>query len=69
MDSIVDSFFPFLEVIEKEVLEIEHLVFSVGDGTGIPTSEKVAATQSGSSGSERVGDTSPRREERLDEGR
>ena len=31
MDSIVDSFFPFLEVIEKEVLEIEHLVFSAGD--------------------------------------
>ncbi|KAJ8495621.1 hypothetical protein ONZ51_g1615 [Trametes cubensis] len=54
MDSIVDSFFPFLEVIEKEVLEIEHLVFSVGDGTGIPTSEKLAATQSGSSGSDTV---------------
>ncbi|KAH9898329.1 hypothetical protein C8Q73DRAFT_727005 [Cubamyces lactineus] len=54
MDSIVDSFFPFLEVIEKEVLEIEQLVFSASDGTGIPASEKLASTRSGSSGSDTV---------------
>ncbi len=28
MDSIVDSFFPFLEEIEKEVLNIEHIVYT-----------------------------------------
>ncbi|OBZ79405.1 Magnesium transporter ALR1 [Grifola frondosa] len=35
MDSIVDSFFPFLEGIEKEVTEIENLVFSV-QGSPVP---------------------------------
>ncbi len=30
MDSIVDSFFPFLHIIEKEVVDIERLVFSAG---------------------------------------
>ena len=33
MDSIVDSFFPYLEIIEKDVLDIERLVFASGQGT------------------------------------
>ncbi|KAG7450560.1 uncharacterized protein BT62DRAFT_927845 [Guyanagaster necrorhizus] len=32
LDSIVDSFFPFLEEIEKEVVAIEELVFSLRPG-------------------------------------
>lgn len=36
MDSIVDSFFPFLAVIEREVLDIENLVFSLGGNSGLP---------------------------------
>ncbi len=36
MDSIVDSFFPFLAVIEREVLDIENLVFSLGGDSGPP---------------------------------
>lgn len=31
MDSIIDSFFPYLDIIEKEVMGIERTVFSVGD--------------------------------------
>ncbi|KAI0756922.1 hypothetical protein C8Q80DRAFT_1333657 [Daedaleopsis nitida] len=36
MDSIVDSFFPYLETIEKEVLDIDRHVFSVGDPASYP---------------------------------
>ncbi|KAI0778255.1 hypothetical protein BD413DRAFT_704623 [Trametes elegans] len=55
MDSIVDSFFPFLEVIEREVLDIERLVFSIGDGSGFPgkdSKEITVAAPSRSSGSD-----------------
>jgi magnesium transporter len=38
LDSVVDSFFPFLEKVEKEVVEVEELVFS-GD------QERVRATK------------------------
>ncbi|CDO71624.1 hypothetical protein BN946_scf184911.g94 [Trametes cinnabarina] len=48
MDSIVDSFFPFLEVIEREVLEIENIVFT-DNGPNPPVKESVSASQSGSS--------------------
>lgn len=49
MDSIVDSFFPYLEVIEKEVLDIERSVFSAGDrpavfdATPSPTKKQVTS--------------------------
>ena len=45
MDSIVDSFFPHLEIIEKEVMDIERLVFSVNDGTA-PTGSSPATSES-----------------------
>ncbi|KAH9858127.1 hypothetical protein C2E23DRAFT_718900 [Lenzites betulinus] len=51
LDSIVDSFFPFLEVIEREVLGIEHLVFTVGGDTGLLDNTAFTKSQSQSSGS------------------
>ncbi|EIW64600.1 uncharacterized protein TRAVEDRAFT_139598 [Trametes versicolor FP-101664 SS1] len=50
MDSIVDSFFPFLAVIEREVLDIENLVFSLGGNSGLPV--KGATTKRRSQSSE-----------------
>ncbi|KAI8990503.1 hypothetical protein BD414DRAFT_483861 [Trametes punicea] len=51
LDSIVDSFFPFLEVIEKEVLDIENIVFSSGDRPNPTVKQKPAITRAGSSAS------------------
>ncbi|KAI9069294.1 hypothetical protein FKP32DRAFT_1608465 [Trametes sanguinea] len=48
MDSIVDSFFPFLEVIEREVLEIENIVFT-DDGSNPPSNETVPAAHASAS--------------------
>ncbi|KAI0375070.1 hypothetical protein BV20DRAFT_960126 [Pilatotrama ljubarskyi] len=52
MDSIVDSFFPFLEVIEREVLDIENFVFSVGDGPELPAKDAPPKPQPRPSGSD-----------------
>ncbi|KAI0651923.1 hypothetical protein C8Q79DRAFT_997150 [Trametes meyenii] len=52
LDSIVDSFFPFLEVIEKEVVDIENLVYAVGDGSGLSSKNRGASVESQSSGSD-----------------
>ncbi|KAH8100685.1 hypothetical protein BXZ70DRAFT_938323 [Cristinia sonorae] len=46
MDSIVDSFFPFLEDIEKEVAAIESLVFSTSAAGGIDQSNLIASSSS-----------------------
>lgn len=45
MDSIVDSFFPFLTEIEKEVDEIETLVVSDKDNAGSASSSETAASR------------------------
>ncbi|KAI0724624.1 hypothetical protein C8T65DRAFT_599267 [Cerioporus squamosus] len=42
MDSIVDSFFPYLDIIEKEALAIDRLVFSAGDETPVPKEDPLA---------------------------
>ncbi|OCH96146.1 hypothetical protein OBBRIDRAFT_744160 [Obba rivulosa] len=52
IDSIVDSFFPFLEKIEKEVVEIENHVFS--DKPGQPPSLDPAPSSSAEIQSEKV---------------
>jgi len=36
LDSVVDSFFPFLEEIEREVVDIENMVLSVDDAKDTP---------------------------------
>jgi magnesium transporter len=44
LDSVVDSFFPFLEEVEKEVVEVDELVFSVdhvGSQTRQPQSDTI----------------------------
>lgn len=41
MDSIVDSFFPYLDIIEKEALDIDRLVFSAGDDTPAPKKDSI----------------------------
>ncbi|KAI0825063.1 hypothetical protein BC628DRAFT_1375272 [Trametes gibbosa] len=46
LDSIVDSFFPFLEVIEREILDIEHLVFTIGGDTGLLDNTTLTTSQS-----------------------
>ena len=56
MDSIVDSYFPHLEIIEKEVQEIERRVYSAGQPDGLlrgdrprrPRATPVAGEQSSS---------------------
>ncbi|KAI0669827.1 hypothetical protein C8Q78DRAFT_1037954 [Trametes maxima] len=52
LDSIVDSFFPFLEVIEREVVDIENLVFAVGDDSGLLGKDRGTPVDSRSSGSD-----------------
>ena len=43
MDSIVDSFFPYLDIIEREALDIDGLVFSAGEGTPVPKKDSFTA--------------------------
>lgn len=57
MDSIVDSFFPFLENIEKEVAAIESLVFST-NASGEPADR--SSLEGGSSSSITVVGSSPK---------
>ncbi|KAI0639473.1 hypothetical protein C8Q77DRAFT_1214024 [Trametes polyzona] len=52
LDSIVDSFFPFLEVIEREVLDIENIVYSVGEAADGLASGRVVKSQSRTSESD-----------------
>lgn len=35
LDSVVDSYFPYLEVIEREVSEVERHIFSAGERSGV----------------------------------
>ncbi len=60
MDSIVDSFFPYLDIIEKEALDIDRLVFSAGDET--PTPNKVSL---GTLSEQTLGPDSPELKEKI----
>ena len=49
MDSIVDSFFPFLDEIDKEVTDIESLVYASGPGSSLSSGDPLSPTASNSS--------------------
>lgn len=40
IDSVVDAFFPFLEEVEKEVVDIEDIVYSGGEPARLPVGKK-----------------------------
>ncbi|KAF8640480.1 hypothetical protein AX17_000143 [Amanita inopinata Kibby_2008] len=65
LDSIVDSFFPYLEEIEKEVVAIDKLLFAGHDGqlpSGVPDVVTVVGTR-GVEQSEKAVDTGETRSE------
>ncbi|KAI1797946.1 hypothetical protein LXA43DRAFT_982741 [Ganoderma leucocontextum] len=54
LDSIVDSYFPYLEIIEKEVSEMERHIFSAGEQGGVADDASSAILDQSSFGSGRA---------------
>lgn len=65
MDSIVDSFFPFLEEIDKEIVNIESVLFSEDQTRMPPQTDQTALEKSASSSDTAISHGSVEDQEKL----